>query len=108
MSSIKEARIKAGYKQKEVSEITGIPLGTLRRWEQGVNEPDVDHIIQLADLYGTSTDELLGSGFANIEYDTSRLSDDETQLIQLFRKCTQQGKEYLLQVASVTAGIFGS
>ncbi len=109
MSSIKEARIKAGYKQKEVSKITGIPLGTLRRWEQGINEPNVDSIITLADLYGTSTDELLGSGFSVVlEYNTDNLTDDEKKLVKLYRQCSHQGREYLLQIASVTAGIFGS
>ena len=107
MSAIKEARVKAGLKQREVAEMTGIPLGTLRRWEQGVNEPDVDHIIQLADLYGVSTDELLGSSFASVEYDTNLLTEDEGRLVTLYRKCSRQGREYLMQVAHVTAGIFG-
>lgn len=29
-----------------------------------MNEPDIDSIIQLADLYGTTTDDLLGSRFS--------------------------------------------
>lgn len=61
---LKDARKKAGMTQAEVSESSGIPLGTIRRWEQGVNEPDVESIIQLAKLYGTSTDFLLGSRFS--------------------------------------------
>lgn len=108
MSSIKDARIKAGYKQKEVSAITRIPLGTLRRWEQGVNEPPIENIIQLAELYQVSTDELLGSSFASVESDMSTLSEDEQQLIELYRQCSSQGRGYLLQVASVTAGVFAS
>lgn len=35
------ARRKAGFTQKEASEKTGIPLGTIRRWEQGQNDPDM-------------------------------------------------------------------
>lgn len=49
--------------QREVADRTGIALGTLRNWEQGKNEPDIETIIMLADLYETSTDELLGSKF---------------------------------------------
>lgn len=108
MSSIKDARIKSGLKQREVSALTRIPLGTLRRWEQGVNEPPIESIIQLADLYGVSTDELLGSSFASVmEYDSSRITEDERRLLDLYRKCTPQGREYLMQVAEVTAGLFG-
>ena len=54
------ARRKAGLTQKEASEKTGIPLGTIRRWEQGQNDPDMASLIQLAELYGVSLDEILG------------------------------------------------
>lgn len=63
-SYIKAAREKTGMTQAQASEASGIPIGTLRRWEQGVNEPDIASIILLADIYKTSTDELLGSKFA--------------------------------------------
>lgn len=64
---LKEARKAAGYTQEEAASITGIALGTLRRWEQGVNEPDMGSIIQLANLYRTSTDNLLGSEFSSAD-----------------------------------------
>ena len=54
------ARRKAGLTQKEASEKTGIPLGTIRRWEQGQNDPDMGSLIQLAELYSVSLDEILG------------------------------------------------
>lgn len=62
---LKEARKAAGYTQERASEVSGIALGTLRRWEQGVNEPDMESVIKLASLYGTSTDTILGSSFGN-------------------------------------------
>lgn len=65
MKGLKLARKKAGYTQVKASEKSGIPLSTLRRWEQGVNEPDVSSINLLADLYDCSTDFILGSKFAN-------------------------------------------
>lgn len=43
----------------------GIALGTLRRWEQGLHEPDIESIIRLSSLYGVTTDTLLGSQFAD-------------------------------------------
>ena len=59
---LKDARKKANYTQAQVSEMLGIPLGTLRRWEQNVNEPDMGSIIALARAYRTSTDYLLTGG----------------------------------------------
>ena len=60
---LKEARKAAGYTQEKVSELTEIALGTLRRWEQGVNEPDMESVKLLAALYGTSTDTILGTEY---------------------------------------------
>lgn len=59
------ARKKAGYTQASAAAATGIPLGTIRRWEQGVNEPDIDSLVVLAKLYGVTTDTLLGTQFAD-------------------------------------------
>lgn len=64
MKGLKLARQNAGYTQAEASDVSGVPLSTLRRWEQGVNEPDVESINMLADLYNCSTDFILGSKFA--------------------------------------------
>jgi len=104
MTAIKDARTKSGLTQKQVSELAHVPLGTLRRWEQGVNEPPIESIIQLADLYSVSVDELIGSKF--VPSDNATITTDERRLIELYRACAPKGHEYLLQVAEVTAGLF--
>ena len=63
-TNLKIARKYAGLTQTQASEATSIPLGTLRRWEQGVNEPDMESVLKLAELYGVSTDTILGSRYA--------------------------------------------
>ena len=63
-TNLKIVRKYAGLTQSQVANATGIPLGTLRRWEQGVNEPDMESVVKLAELYGVSTDTILGSRFA--------------------------------------------
>lgn len=65
MNGIKKAREMSGLTQPQAAKLSGIALGTLRRWEQGINEPDIDSINLLADLYKVSTDFMLGSGFAD-------------------------------------------
>lgn len=108
MTALKDARKKAGLTQAQASKMSGIPLGTLRRWEQGVNEPGIEAIIQLADIYQVSTDELLGSDFASVEYDSTALTPNEQHLLDLYRRCSIDGRRYLLGVAQVTAGLFGA
>lgn len=107
MSAIKDARKKAGFTQSQVSQISGIPLGTLRRWEQGVNEPNIDAIVMLADIYQVSTDELLGSSFVDVDYDSSPTSPEERHLVSLYRACSPQGRETMLAMAETTAQLFG-
>lgn len=45
--------------QAQVSNDTGIPLPTLRKWEQGVNSPPGDVLLKLADYYRVNVDTLL-------------------------------------------------
>lgn len=41
MMTIKEARTKVGFTQKQVQELMGIPIRTLQNWEAGIRKcPD--------------------------------------------------------------------
>ena len=97
MMRLKEARELTGMTQKEVTRRTGIALGTLRRGERGVNEPDTDSIVMLADLYGVSTDMILGSRFA--QGNTPQLSDDEREMIEIMRELDEVEHAVLMKVA---------
>jgi putative transcriptional regulator len=44
----REIRLKLGLSQREFSERYGVPLGTLRNWEQDRYEPDTVHRICLS------------------------------------------------------------
>lgn len=63
-TNLKAARKNTGMTQAQAAELSGIPIGTIRRWEQGVHEPDMASVVKLAALYGVSTDTILGSDFA--------------------------------------------
>lgn len=101
--AMKAARRRSGLTQKEASEATSIALGTLRRWEQGVNEPDVESLVSLAELYMVTVDELLG-----VEWVRSPLfSDDERRLLDLYRDTNDQGKRAIMSVAEASRGVEG-
>ena len=53
-------RKKAGITQEEASERSGIHYRSYRRYESGEWEPSASTLGVLADLYGVSTDYLLG------------------------------------------------
>lgn len=104
---LKKARNRAGFTQQDVSDKTGIPLGTLRRWEQGVNEPDTDSLVLLLDLYRASADEVLESDFYVSRIRQLALSDDERRLIDLYRSTDARGKAAIMRTAEGEAGVEG-
>lgn len=106
--ALKEARLRAGYTQQQVSAETHIPLGTLRRWEQGVNEPDSDSLVVLLDLYEASADEVLGSGFcAPGLRPRPGLTLDELHLLDLYRATDARGRLAIMTVAESQQGVEG-
>ena len=66
-SRIKEARIKAGLTQKEVSELVGVTPHAVWSWEAGRMVPTPDHLLDLAYHCETSTDHLLGRDVVEAE-----------------------------------------
>ena len=58
--NLKAARKKSGKTQKEVADSLGVGQSTYKNYECGLREPNGDTIVALADLFGVSTDYLLG------------------------------------------------
>lgn len=60
MLRLKEARKAKGLTQVEVSKIIGISQNGYSDWERGKNKVDNESLAKLAELYGVTTDYLLG------------------------------------------------
>ena len=93
--ALKEARRRSGITQRDAANETSIALGTLRRWEQGVNEPDIESLVRLADLYGVTVGEVLGVP----EGPSERLTSDEQRLLDLYRATDGRGRASIMSVA---------
>ena len=57
---LKTERKKNKYTQQQVADILKIHRGSYAKYETGANMPTTENILKLADLYGVSTDYLLG------------------------------------------------
>ena len=57
---MKLLRTEQHYSQQKVASLLGIALRSYQYYERGQREPMVSVIIALANLYGVSTDYLLG------------------------------------------------
>jgi DNA-binding XRE family transcriptional regulator len=57
---IKRLREAAGMSQPQLAKAAGVPLTTLRQWEQNRRLPSWEWAVALADGLGCSLDELAG------------------------------------------------
>lgn len=58
--NLKALRKQKKLTQKELAEQIGIKQNSYSDWENGKNEPSLDNIIKLAEVFYVTTDELLG------------------------------------------------
>jgi len=57
--SIQRQRLMRGLSQEALGDMLGISRQSVSKWELGQTMPDIDKIVQLSQLWGISTDELL-------------------------------------------------
>ena len=60
MTRLRECRERAGMSQKFVALSLGVKPPSVSNWESGKTNPSQENLQQLADLYGVTTDYLLG------------------------------------------------
>lgn len=58
--SIKQHREEAGMRQEDLAKRLGISRQAVVRWEKGLAYPTAAKLIKMADIFGCTTDELLG------------------------------------------------
>ena len=60
MFKFKEYREKANLTQKSAAISLGVSVQSVSFWETGARTPSLDMVLKMSDLYGVTTDELLG------------------------------------------------
>ena len=58
--NIRRYRKDHGLTQQRVADALGVTPGAVYKWEAGLTAPDLGLLVELADLFGTSVDALLG------------------------------------------------
>ena len=56
---LRELRNKSGFTQNEIANILGVSGQTILNWENGIYEPKINQLIQLADLFNVTVDYLI-------------------------------------------------
>lgn len=63
--NIKAFRKERKMTQEQLAEALGVTVGAVHKWEKDLSTPDLSLIFAMADLFGTSTDVLLGYQWQN-------------------------------------------
>lgn len=87
---IKELREAKGLTQKELADLLQVSFQTVSKWENGVNFPDITQIPRMADIFGVSSDIILGleplQKEERIKYDEVGYWNDKRELIKVWKK----------------------
>lgn len=99
---IKELREEKQISQYQLALALQLPRYILSNIEQGRTEPNLDYLVKLANFFGVTTDELLGRedyGTGNVVVQGTALTEDEKQLLELYRALPIRDKAELVGFA---------
>lgn len=83
---IKQLRLSTNKTQSDIAKQLGITRSSVNAWEMGISIPSTSYIIELAKLFGVSTDYLLGLD-NNCTINIDGLKDDEVAAVVKIVNC---------------------
>ena len=96
--NLETIRKKANQTQKEIADILNTTQQQYSKYEKGLQELPVRHLITLANHYKLSTDQIIGRKTAEVI-----ISDEENYILKLFKSLNEKRKGkaelYLEQLA---------
>ena len=94
---LRNLRIHKKLSQKDLADTLGVDRTTYVKWETGASSPSVAILTQLADFYGVSLDFLT----EHIPADTALVSQDEQQLLTLWRGADADARRFVLEILQI-------
>ncbi len=79
LQTLRELRIKNGYTQESIAEKLNVQKRTYGSWERGERNIPYDVLVQIADMYEISLDNLLGRDATNYTNDQEKTSEIQQQ-----------------------------
>ena len=92
---IRKFREDRGYSQIELAQLIGVSNSRISNWEQGVNRPDADILVDLCKTLNVSPSELL-----DVHLKDDELNDMERKVINAYR-----AKKDLQSAVNILLGI---
>lgn len=101
---LRELRKNRGLRQKDIAEKIGVSPQSYGYYENGINKPDPEMLIKLANFFQCSTDYLLGreDDFGNITIQTEKpapLPPDTQELVNIYQALSPAHRSQILEYA---------
>ena len=90
---IKELREDKKESQQKLAMLLNVSQTMISRYELEQAYPDVEMLINLAQHFGVSVDYLIGVSESKLPYTKSNLSEQEQQMLFLFKRLSKTQKE---------------
>lgn len=84
--NIKHLRKERKMTQEQLAEALGVTVGAVYKWEKELSTPDISLILEMADLFGVSTDVLLG-----YEWRRGQAAAALARIVSLTKRCDYDG-----------------
>lgn len=97
---LRELRESQNISVATMIERLGVKDSRYRKWESQAAAMPLEYAMRCCSILHCTLDELSG-------HSPKTLSKDEQRLLALYRACGEKGRESLMNVAAVTARIFG-
>lgn len=108
IDNLKRARENTGLTQSQVADMLGISDGTYKNYEQGKREPNNTLLLKIADLYGVTTDYLLGRELAPAPVDPFEVlgfkkTVDDDEFVRLYNTLPDFAKQIFVDTMAKLA-----
>ena len=102
MKNLKELRKQHNLSQQKLADILHVSQQSVYKYENGITSPDIETLVRMADYFNTSIDYLVEHTDIPHRIEPVKenmLNEDETALIDRYRKLTPMQKELVQAIA---------
>ena len=96
-------RKKNGWTQEELAEKVSVSRQSVSKWEGAQSVPDLEKILQLADVFGVSTDYLLKESIEEMEYVKGDEIVQTADAEKVMRRVSMEEANEFLRVKRITS-----
>lgn len=103
---LKKAREAAGLSQSKLASILNVSQATVGMWESGRREPNFAMLVTISEHLNVSVCYLLGVSDQIDQPLNGDISENEQHLLQLFRRLSIQGQDYIFQQINIALQVY--